>query len=212
MENPSTPKRARARIGGSAAIALLLAACSRDTPPPRQASQPPEQPVVAEAPAFPSNPSNDIGDDEASVQVSPEVRERCQLPSSPHEVPRFDYDQARLRTRGANILDDVARCLSDGALKGQKVTIIGRADPRGPTEYNQELGVSRAEAARDYLEERGVPAESLLLLSRGEQGARGHDEETWALDRRVDLELGDHTGGTNGALTDSSGQSEPSGR
>lgn len=179
---------------GAGALALALTACSRDSPPAQQPSDVVEQPPAPEA-----APAPVPDDNEATVQVSEDIQQRCQLPSSPEEAPRFDYDKASLRSRGENILDDVAKCLSEGPLKGQTVTLIGRADPRGPAEYNKELGISRAEAARNYLRERGVPAENLRLLSRGEQGARGHNEETWALDRRVDLELGDRTGTNTGA-------------
>ncbi len=183
---------------GSGALLLALAACSRDSPPAQQASDLPEQPAPVQEQA-----ASPISDREATVQVSQEIQNRCQLPGSPEEVPRFDYDQAELRPRGANILDEVAKCLSGGALQGQTVTLIGRADPRGPADYNRELGVSRAEAARNYLTERGVPADQLRLLSRGEQGATGHDEETWELDRRVDLELGERTEPTSGAASNS---------
>lgn len=170
---------------GSATLAITLLACSRDSPPPQAPSSAPEPPAPAQA---------DFSDDrETSVQVSQEVKDRCELPSSPREVPWFDYDDATLRARGTNILDDVARCLSEGALKGHTVTLVGRADPRGSDEYNRQLGFSRAEAARTYLQDRGVAPENVRLLSRGEQGARGFDEETWQLDRRVDLELGDRT-------------------
>jgi hypothetical protein len=76
-------------------------------------------------------------------------------------------------------------------LKGEVITLVGRADARGSAEYNQALSESRAAAARNYLTQRGVPAAQLKLAARGEQGARGTDEETFALDRRVDVELGD---------------------
>jgi peptidoglycan-associated lipoprotein len=106
-------------------------------------------------------------------------------------MPRFDYDGDTLRSRGANILDEVAQCMVDGSLKDQRITLVGRADPRGSARYNQALGVSRAEAARSYLVQRGVSSDNLVVTSRGEQGATGHDEGTWELDRRVDLEMGD---------------------
>ncbi|HEY1535171.1 MAG TPA: OmpA family protein, partial [Polyangiaceae bacterium] len=69
--------------------------------------------------------------------------------------------------------------------------IIGRTDPRGSAAYNKQLSANRAEAARDYLVQRGVATANVRIVARGEQGAMGKDEETWALDRRVDFELGD---------------------
>jgi len=112
------------------------------------------------------------------------------MPAAKEDAPQFDYDEAKLRPRGANILDDVAACLTEGKLKDTQITVIGRTDPRGTDEHNQALGASRATAVRSYLMTRGVPAERINLVSRGEKGASGDDEKTWALDRRVDVELG----------------------
>jgi hypothetical protein len=94
-------------------------------------------------------------------------------------------------------LDDVAKCLSDGPLKGRTMTIIGRTDPRGSAGYNKQLSANRAEAARNYLVQRSVPTSNIRLVALGERGARGNDEASWALDRRVDFELGDRTAGNN---------------
>lgn len=186
MHPPHHIKTPAALWVGSATLAIALLACSRNSPPPAPPSAAPEPSASVQSPAQAS-----LGDDRENVRVPQEVQALCELPSSPQEVPRFDYDDARLRDRGANILDDVAQCLSEGPLKGRTVTLVGRADPRGSDAYNRRLGFSRAETVRAYLQNRGVAPESLRLLSSGEQGARGFDEETWQLDRRVDLELSD---------------------
>jgi outer membrane protein OmpA-like peptidoglycan-associated protein len=132
-------------------------------------------------------------DRETTVQLSDEIRRACSVPESPADLPRFELDQSSLRAEGKNVLDDVANCLKDGPLQNRTITIIGRTDPRGTEEHNQELGASRAEAARNYLIGKGVPEQKLLVLSRGEEGAQGEGEAGWALDRRVDLVLGDGT-------------------
>lgn len=180
-----------AKWAGCGAVVLTLAACSSDKTPPRQ-------PTASAANLAPGTEDDRVTrkDSETTVQVSSDFRRQCQIPETPAEAPAFDYDQATLRPRGANILDDVAKCLIDGPLKDQTITIIGRTDPRGPEQYNQELGASRASAARNYLISRGVSADHVRLLSRGEQEAQGTSEATWALDRRVDLELGDRTART----------------
>lgn len=130
-------------------------------------------------------------DREATVQISKTVIERCKIQDLPQTAPRFDYDRAALHALGRNVLDDVANCLLEGPLREEMITLVGRADARGSTQYNRNLGATRAEAARDYLALRGVPVERMRLLSRGELGASGSDEESYALDRRVDVELGD---------------------
>lgn len=131
------------------------------------------------------------GDSETTVQISKALRDRCNMPDEPHAAPKFDFDQATLRARGKNVLDDVAVCLTRGPLQGEVITLVGRADARGSEDYNQALSASRAAAARNYLAQHGVPAAQMKLLARGEQGARGSDEAGYALDRRVDIEVGD---------------------
>jgi hypothetical protein len=117
--------------------------------------------------------------------------ERCKIQDLPQTAARFEYDRTTLHAQGRNVLDDVANCLREGPLSEETITLVGRADPRGSQSYNQSLGASRAEATRDYLAMRGVPADRMRLMSRGEQGARGNNDATYAIDRRVDIELGD---------------------
>jgi outer membrane protein OmpA-like peptidoglycan-associated protein len=88
------------------------------------------------------------------------------------------------------VLDQVAKCVKDGNLRGRVITIIGHSDPRGTAASNQELSADRAEAARDYLIEHGASSQNLRVVARGESDARGNDEASWALDRRVDFQLG----------------------
>jgi peptidoglycan-associated lipoprotein len=133
---------------------------------------------------------------EATIEISDDILAECRLPQTSAESPRFELDQSTLRGPEKNLLDDVAECLKNGPLQNRTVTIVGRTDPRGSAEYNQDLGESRAEATRSYLIARGVPEQRLLVKSRGEAGARGNDEQSWSLDRRVDLVLHDRSAGT----------------
>lgn len=136
-------------------------------------------------------PSADARDRQTTVQISKPLRDRCNMPETAQEAPAFEYDQATLRARGRNVLDDVATCLLEGPLKGEVITIVGRSDPRGSAAYNEGLAASRAAAAQNYLVQKGVAKDRVKLVARGEAGAQGTDEETWALDRRVDIEFGD---------------------
>ena len=171
-------------FGCGALAALMALGCSSDKTP----AESPEAATAGDANAQ-SASANQRNDRETTVFLSAELRRLCELPDDPNEGPKFDYDEASLRPRGKNILDDVATCLKTGPLKGRNVTVIGRTDPRGPTDYNHQLGKSRADAARNYLVQQGVAENQLEVKSRGEQGAQGNDEQTWALDRRVDLEV-----------------------
>jgi len=112
------------------------------------------------------------------------------LPNDEEMAPKFDFDRAELRPRGQAILDSVATCLTQGAMKGETVTVIGHADPRGGDEYNRKLGRERAQAASDYLAGHAVEANRIRVESRGEEAATGTDEAGWGLDRRVEVRRG----------------------
>jgi peptidoglycan-associated lipoprotein len=66
---------------------------------------------------------------------------------------------------------------------------MGRADPRGETEYNFVLGESRASSVRTYLMGLGLDGSRISTTSRGKLDATGTDEAGWQLDRRVDVDL-----------------------
>jgi len=126
----------------------------------------------------------------AGVNLDKEIRVRCSIQvNDAARAPKFDYDEAALLPEDRDVLEKVAKCVTIGPMKGRKLMLIGRADPRGETEYNMLLGQNRAETVRDYLLHLGVAYEKLGQTSRGELDAEGKDEETWRLDRRVDILL-----------------------
>jgi peptidoglycan-associated lipoprotein len=183
----------------ASALAIVAAACSHET----QAREPATPYAAAQIDAAHATEvhasTNSVRNDrDTTVALSDEIRTGCSMPAG-DESPQFDYDEAQLRPRGADILNDVAQCLTRGSLRDRSITIIGRTDPRGTESHNEELGANRASAARDYLTSRGVSADRIQIVSRGEEGAHGGDEATWALDRRVDIQLGQGKGAaTNG--------------
>ena len=177
----------RATWLGCGALALGLMACASDKQPALQASD-----IEPAASAEPSA-SQRVGDGSTTIRLSAEIVRDCRFPADPEEVPTFDVDQATLKPRGRDILADVANCLKDGPLQNRTITIIGRTDERGSETHNQVLGANRAEATRNYLTQKGVPEKKLLVISRGEEGASGTDQDSMARDRRVDLVLGDAT-------------------
>jgi outer membrane protein OmpA-like peptidoglycan-associated protein len=129
-------------------------------------------------------PSAPIG-----VVIRQDVRKTCGLPDEPREAPRFDFDSARLRPRGDDVLDGLARCVTSGKLGDAYVTVIGHTDARGNSDYNEQLGLYRAVAAKQYLVDAGVAASRISVESRGEHDSHGRDEPSWALDRRVEIRV-----------------------
>ncbi len=176
---------------GCGALALMVLACASDKAPAKQASD--LTPTASSEPTA----SQDVGKGGTAIHLSDEIMADCRFPASPGELPQFDVDQSTLRPRGRDILADVANCMKDGPLQNRTITIIGRTDARGTDTHNQALGGTRANATRTYLLGKGVPEKKLLVVSRGEQGATGDDAEGMALDRRVDLVLGDATERSN---------------
>lgn len=125
-----------------------------------------------------------------TVNPSEELIKKCQLRlSNVDQAPKFDFDEAALLPDDRELLQQVARCVTTGPLKGRKLALVGRADPRGEVEYNMALGDHRAESVRVYLTHLGVGAETLDKTSRGELDAEGQDEDGWRRDRRVDIDL-----------------------
>jgi len=99
----------------------------------------------------------------------------------------FAFDSARIEG------DQVGRLEKNGVfLKSNpevRVRIEGNCDPRGTKEYNLALGERRAQSARRYLVNLGIDGERLSTISWGEEKLLlfGHDELSWAQDRRDDF-------------------------
>lgn len=193
--NHSKLREGAPRWFGCGALVILLSACSGERVPAQSATSVDHQAVDHQAtvPVAPERVADETRVDpdpnSANVRISEEVLRQCQLPDVPAEAPQFDFDESRLRPRGRDILGDVARCLSQGPMKGRAITIIGHTDPRGADQYNRELALNRADAARNYLLEQGVTQDQIRLASRGEADAQGTSEASWALDRRIDIEI-----------------------
>ena len=166
----------------SCAVALALGAvgCGGDKYPPPQA------PAAATVTQTSTDTAKRKSDQD--VNLSTDVRQICSIDDS-EKSPKFDFDSTSLSSADREVLQQVAKCLTEGALKGKNVQLVGRADNRGEQEYNMGLGGSRATAAKQYLTTLGIDAGRLSETSRGELDATGKDEEGWRRDRRVDIRV-----------------------
>ncbi len=132
------------------------------------------------------------GDTQVSqgLAVSGDIAAACGLKAAAAGTnPTFDYDKDELSPDDRAVLDQLATCLTTGALKGKAVALIGRADPRGTEEYNLGLGSRRAHSVSQYLGRLGVGQPQMAVTTRGALEASGTDEASWKQDRRVDIQL-----------------------
>ena len=135
--------------GAVVAGAVFAAGCAHKAViPPAEA--PVSQTTTSSAPAAPPAKNN--------VVISEDLRHLCNVDlGNIQEAPKFDFDQAQIREGDRSVLDQIARCVTTGPLKGRALHLVGRADPRGEQEYNMALGSSRGSSVARYLESLGVP-------------------------------------------------------
>jgi outer membrane protein OmpA-like peptidoglycan-associated protein len=101
----------------------------------------------------------------------------------------FDVGRADIKPQMRPVLDQFARGLD----ANQVVRVIGHTDSTGSDAINNPLSVNRANAVRDYLVTRGVPAARITTEGRGsyEPVADNSSEAGRARNRRVELFLRD---------------------
>ncbi len=179
-----------------AGVSILAAGCAKKVavnPPPAPA------PVQAAAPAPQPQPAP------APVRAAAQTPAPAPAPRYPNAATRaridqllariedayFDYDKAALRPDALNTLQSDSTELRD-ILKDYpdyKLTIEGHCDERGSAEYNIALGDKRAQAAKDYLAQVGIPSDQLNVVSYGKERpvCTDHDEACWQRNRRVHI-------------------------
>jgi peptidoglycan-associated lipoprotein len=101
----------------------------------------------------------------------------------------FDYDKTDLRGDARDTLTSDAAALKAilGDFPTATIVIEGHCDERGSAEYNLGLGDRRASAAREFLQQLGVPADRIKTVSYGKERPQCSDqnETCWQKNRRV---------------------------
>lgn len=103
----------------------------------------------------------------------------------------FGSDEDTLSLADREALDHLAAAYAQSGENAPRIVITGYADTSGSASYNADLSQRRANAVRDYLVRRGVPAAGLATQAFGESRpttdtADGVDEAT---NRRVELSV-----------------------
>lgn len=78
----------------------------------------------------------------------------------------FDYDSSELRSDSVEELDRVANSMNENP--DARIRIEGHTDNAGTQEYNQRLSERRAQAVADYLANRNVPRNRMIVEGKGE--------------------------------------------
>ncbi len=99
----------------------------------------------------------------------------------------FDYDQFTVKDEFRPLVEAHAKYLQ--ANRSARVILQGHTDERGTREYNIALGQKRADAVKNMMLLYGATEVQIETVSFGKEKPRreGHDEASWAENRRVDI-------------------------
>ena len=188
-------KRSRGLVFIAVAALAIGIGCHKKTPV-AQATPPPPAPERHEAAPPPAPARTEMARNTPAAAPAPrsnmpdaETRKRIDDLLAKIEDAYFDYDKASLRPDAMAALKSDSTELRD-ILKDwpdYKITIEGHCDERGSAEYNMALGQKRAEAAKGYLTQIGIPADQFNVVSYGNERANQDckDDTCWQKDRKV---------------------------
>ena len=103
------------------------------------------------------------------------------------KVIYFEYDSDQISADYQELIAHHGKYLASNP--DMSVRLEGHADERGSREYNVALANRRAQSVRRLVLFQGVNADQVSVISYGEEKpvALGHDNESWRLNRRVEL-------------------------
>ena len=167
-----------AKVITIAVLIVLLAACGKNASRPDEAALeavPTDSDSTRGATGTTSPGGTALTEEERNAQLLGEL------------TVYFDYDSSEIRSDFNDMLRAHARQLAQNG--NMRVRLEGHADERGSREYNIALGERRAQAVRQVLQLQGASSTQLSTVSYGEERPKelGHDDTSWAQNRRVEL-------------------------
>jgi peptidoglycan-associated lipoprotein len=186
---------------GFATVALtsiLAAGCAKKQVAVKTPAPPVESPAPVQAP--PSTPARTLQTPPrpaAPVQTAsnrmPDAATRAQIQDLLNRIQDayFDYNQQNLRPDAETALRADAQTLSL-ILKDYpdyKLTVEGYCDERGSQEYNLALGEERAQRAKTFLTDSGIPSAQVKTISYGKERpvCTESTEACWQKNRRAHI-------------------------
>jgi peptidoglycan-associated lipoprotein len=163
------------------AVMVAAGACKKNEPVEMPVPAPMPVPPPPPPPPPPATPAED-----PNIAIE---RARAALIATIGNTIHFEFDRAEIRPQDEPILNEKATILQQHPQV--RLRIAGHADERGSDEYNMVLGQRRAQAAKAYLERRGIDGSRIDVISYGEERPADprSNEEAWALNRRGEFEV-----------------------
>lgn len=127
-----------------------------------------EEPVVVEVVPEPPDRVMEVSEVTTTTGAGlPDIDlSNLQFVESDLEMIFFEFDRSNLVPEARETLQqNAAKIRNSNAI----VQIEGHCDNRGTQEYNLALGERRAQSARNYLMQLGIPASRLVTISYGEE-------------------------------------------
>ena len=157
----------------------VLPECAGVAAPAKPAPAAPATPATPSAPAAPAKPAEPAKPAPASVRQSVVIQADA----------LFDFDKSVLRPDGKKSIDEALSKISGVDL--EMVIATGHTDSIGTDAYNQRLSERRAQAVKDYLVSKGIPASKVTTIGKGESQpvATNKTKEGRQKNRRVDIEF-----------------------
>jgi len=167
-------------------------AVAKPPAPPEQASAPaqpaPARPAVA--PQAPSRPSQPV---QTASSRMPDAATRARIQDLLDRIQDayFDYNEHNLRPDAEAALRSDAQTLALilRDYPDYKLTVEGYCDERGSEAYNLALGEQRAQRARSFLTDSGIPGAQIRTVSYGKDRPVCSDsnESCWQKNRRAHI-------------------------
>ena len=136
--------------------------------------------------------SNAMADTGVSVLRTPDGELQVNVPSD----FSFGTDHAEILPVGRPVLDSLASNLVSPAFLTMRIRIVGHTDSQGSVASNDTLSLARANSVRRHLEGKGVAADRIEVLGRGERDPLVGNDKAYgrALNRRVEIYLREPAG------------------
>lgn len=126
----------------------------------------------------------DVFCDEGAAEALPVAKEKMVLRGI-----HFDFDKYNIKPEWEPVLNEAAERLRSNP--NISVVLEGHTDAMGTVEYNDRLGLRRAQAVQAYMIKKGVSAHRMKVVSYGEMRpvADNNTEEGRAMNRRTEINI-----------------------